>query len=143
MPLLLGTPFLLWAPPCVLPLPLLAPPMKVYPLPVPTPSGLDMRMATGRRPSWSPLPPNIGQLQFTLKKPHVINQRPPSSSEDESSDSSCSDSKYEDRWAKTQRDAAQEGDWELANKISNFPVTFKWGRRTATQTLRELVPMGS
>lgn len=71
--------------------------------------------------------------------PHNI-KSPPSSSEDESSESS--DSEVGDRWAKIQREATREGDWELADKITAFPVIQKNGRRTTPYALWEPLPYG-
>ncbi|TRZ07746.1 hypothetical protein HGM15179_019359, partial [Zosterops borbonicus] len=76
------------------------------------------------------------------KKPRALIKHPPPSSEDENSDSSDANSESEDRWAKTQREATQEGDWELANKISAFPILFKREKRTMTPASWEPIPYG-
>lgn len=74
------------------------------------------------------------------KKPCALIMRPSFPSEDESSDSSDANSKSEDRWTKTQREATREGDWELTNKISSFSIVYKQGRRTTTSASWELIP---
>ncbi|XP_039405103.1 uncharacterized protein LOC120409697 [Corvus cornix cornix] len=59
-------------------------------------------------------------------------------------DSSITDSESEPdyRWTQTQREATREGDWELAQKISTFPVVLTKGRRgTPTiKRIREPIP---
>lgn len=59
--------------------------------------------------------------------------------ENESSDSSDSDShpESEDCWAKSQREANCEGDWEFASNIRAFPVIRKKTKRAVSYTLRE------
>lgn len=71
-------------------------------------------------------------------KPNARIRCPPSSSEDESNDSLLFE--CEDHWAKTQGQVAREGDWEMTNKISAFPVVYKWSRRAGTWVSWDPVP---
>ncbi|KAF4801218.1 hypothetical protein TURU_036773 [Turdus rufiventris] len=75
------------------------------------------------------------------KKSRPVSKRSPSPSEDESSDSSDLDSHPEsgDRWAKTQREANREGDWELASSITAFPVIHRKVKRALAYASWELL----
>ncbi|KAF4790644.1 hypothetical protein TURU_138670 [Turdus rufiventris] len=72
-----------------------------------------------RRPAASVCPKESGPASKRSPSPH------------HGSDSSGSDSHLEsgDRWAKTQREANREGDWELASNITAFPVIHRKGKK--------------
>ncbi|KAF4795089.1 hypothetical protein TURU_096087 [Turdus rufiventris] len=78
------------------------------------------------------------------KKSRPARKRSLSSSEDESSDFSDLDSHPEsgDRWAKTQREANREGDWELASNITAFLVIHRKGKRALAYASWEPLPYG-
>lgn len=58
----------------------------------------------------------------SLKQGHKLIQPPSSSFEEDDSESSLSDLEYEEHWAKTKEQASREQDWDLANKITAFPI---------------------
>ncbi|TRZ14259.1 hypothetical protein HGM15179_012841 [Zosterops borbonicus] len=63
-----------------------------------------------------------------------------SSSDEESSESSLSDFEYEDHWSKTKSDAIKDNEWDIANKITAFPIMVRQGRRQARRVTWHPMP---
>ncbi|KAF4793365.1 hypothetical protein TURU_112102 [Turdus rufiventris] len=103
------------------------PPPPVGSAPIAQPTSAPAVVGTGGDPGQDQKESHLGlhcrppSSSFSLpKKSRPARKRSPSPSEDESRKSSDSDSYPEsgDRWAKTQREANQERDWELASNDS-------------------------
>ncbi|TRZ05649.1 hypothetical protein HGM15179_021458, partial [Zosterops borbonicus] len=85
-----------------------------------------------------------GRLLSKLKgKKHEQKIIKAPSSDEESSESSISDSEceeYQDHWAKTKGGAIKDSGWEIANKITAFPIMVRQGRRQARKVTWHPVP---
>lgn len=104
---------------------------KVLPCIVPQPPC----RASTYTPSARCHPPQASPVRS--KKRHVRHRHSSSSSENKGSDTATCDSDQPDPWAKTKLQATQAGEWQLAQKFSAFPVTYKKGRRAGTTNRTE------
>lgn len=59
------------------------------------------------------------------RKTQPIIEFPPSSEDSSDSDSSLPRTQYKDHWWKTKEQAMREQSWDLANKITAFPIMIK------------------